>query len=180
MAKEQRKSTASERREEVLFMLKNREDPITGRELADKMEVSRQVIVGDISLLKAKGEPIVATSQGYIYMTDKADSPPIERTIAVKHTPQETEKELTILVDHGVFIKDVTVEHPVYGDLTASVLIWNRRDVQKFLENIKETEASFLSELTDGIHLHTIAADSEEALDEALEALQREGILLKS
>ncbi|SEA73494.1 hypothetical protein SAMN05421743_107189 [Thalassobacillus cyri] len=180
MVKDQKKPKASERREDILVLLKNSEKPITGSELAAEMEVSRQVIVGDVSLLKAKNEPIVATSQGYIYMMDRIDTPPVERTIAVKHTPDQTEKELTILVDHGVFIKDVTVEHPVYGDLTASVLVWNRRDVQKFLDNIRETKASFLSELTDGIHMHTVAAESEEALDEAVEALKKEGILLKS
>ncbi|MFD1019963.1 transcription repressor NadR [Thalassobacillus hwangdonensis] len=177
---DQRSVKSSERRERILNLLKHSREPIKGSDLAEMLDVSRQVIVGDVSLLKAKNLPIVATSQGYLFMSDQTDSFAIERTIACKHLPEESEIELNILVDHGVFVKDVTVEHPVYGDLMASLRIANRRDVKKFMEEIRATSAAFLLELTGGIHLHTIAADNEGAIQEALEALEEKGILLQS
>ncbi|MBM7551904.1 transcription repressor NadR [Thalassobacillus pellis] len=180
MTREQKKMKAPERRREILSLLQSEKEPIKGGELAEKMKVSRQVIVGDVSLLKAKNEPIIATSQGYLYVQENKAAPAFERTIACRHSAEQTETELNILVDHGVFIKDVTVEHPVYGDLTASLLLANRRDVQTLLERIRETKSSYLLELTGGIHLHTISADNNKAIEEALDALQAEGILLKS
>lgn len=180
MSKSSKRMKASERREHILSLLKQKGAPVTGSSLAEEMNVTRQVIVGDVSLLKAGNEPIVATSQGYMYMFDAKDDLPYKRTIVCQHTAEETERELNILVDHGVHVLDVVVEHPIYGDLTAHVGISNRRDVKKFIDQVHSEKASFLLELTDGIHTHTIASDSKEALVEAVEALDQAGILMKN
>ncbi|MGM2835564.1 3H domain-containing protein, partial [Bacillus cereus group sp. Bce025] len=45
-------------------------------------------------------------------------------------------------------------------------------------QKIENTNASYLSQLTDGIHLHTIEADSKEKLDAACEALDKAGFLV--
>lgn len=170
---DQKKVLGEERRSLILTLLKESNGPLTGSELATKTSVSRQVIVGDITLLRAKDEPIIATSQGYIYIKNQSALAHVERTIPSFHPPERTEEELNILVDHGVTVKDVKIEHPVYGDLTASILVSNRREVKSFMKKIKETNASYLSELTDGIHLHTISAPTEKHLIEAEEALRR-------
>ena len=82
-----------------------------------------------------------------------------------EHEPSRTEEELYLLVDLGVTVKDVAIEHPIYGDLTASMMVSNRKDVQAFLTKMVDTKASYLLELsTDGIHLHTLSAPSEELL----------------
>ncbi|WP_173918459.1 transcription repressor NadR [Halobacillus sp. Marseille-Q1614] len=174
------KMKASQRREEILNILKERTEPITGSSLAERMDVTRQVIVGDVSLLKASGEPIIATSQGYVYMTESREQLPFKRTIVVQHTPEQTEEELNILVDHGVHVLDVLIEHPVYGDLKARLEIASRRDVRKFLERIASANAAYLLELTEGIHSHTIAAAKEEHLNEAVKDLKEKGILFES
>ncbi|MYL20354.1 HTH domain-containing protein [Halobacillus litoralis] len=179
MSQSSKKMKANERREYILTLLKQRGVPITGSALAEEMNVTRQVIVGDVSLLKAGNEPIVATSQGYMYMSEAKEDLAYQRTIVCRHEGSETEDELNILVDHGVHVRDVVVEHPVYGDLTARLQISNRRDVKKFIEKVRSTNAPFLLELTGGIHTHTIAAESREALDEAEQALKEAGILLK-
>ena len=173
-----KKMLADERRALLLDMLKNSHQPITGAELAAKTNVSRQIIVGDITLLKAKNEPIIATSQGYLYMQAASQNVQVERTIACNHTPENTEEELNILVDQGVTVKDVRIEHPVYGDLTASIMVSNRREVKQFMEKIHNTNAGYLSELTEGIHLHTIVAPTERALDEAEKAMRSAGFLI--
>ncbi|MDQ0254177.1 transcriptional regulator of NAD metabolism [Evansella vedderi] len=168
-----------ERRYKILSLLKERKKPQTGSALAEELNVSRQVIVQDISLLKAKNIPIMATSQGYILSEGDEKTLPFSRIIACYHPPERTEEELNIIVDHGVTVKDVKIEHPVYGDLTSSIMVSNRKEVKQFLVRIKETKASYLSELTDGIHLHTLEAKSEEDIDDAVKALGDAGFLLK-
>jgi len=177
---EQKKILGEDRRKFILQLLKESSTPITGSDLAEQTNVSRQVIVGDITLLKAKNEPIIATSQGYIYLKQSSSMPVFERTIACRHTPKDTEKELNLLVDHGVLVKDVKIEHAVYGDLTASIMVSNRQEVKQFLKRLETTQASLLSELTGGFHLHTISATTEQALNKAESALKAEGILLES
>lgn len=173
------KILGAERRHLLINTLKEAHEPIPGRELGEMTNVSRQVIVGDITLLKAKGEPIMATSRGYIYMPPQVEPKQIEKVIVCSHTPEQTAKELNILVDHGVTVKDVKIEHQVYGDLTASVMVSNRNEVKNFIENIQQTNASFLLELTEGIHLHTIIANSEEEIANAEKALRKANILVE-
>ena len=177
--KDQKKIFGDERRDFLLQLLKESSEPITGSELAAKANVSRQVIVGDITLLKAKGDPIIATSQGYIYLKQASLTPSFERVIACYHPPENTEEELNILVDCGVTVKDVKIEHPVYGDLTAAVMVSNRKETKQFMEKIKSTNASYLSELTEGFHLHTLSAPSEKNLDDAEQALRKAKFLVE-
>ncbi|MBM7691907.1 transcriptional regulator of NAD metabolism [Peribacillus deserti] len=176
--KEEKKLLGESRRNRLLDLLKESNAPITGSELARLTNVSRQIIVGDITLLKARNEPIIATSQGYLFLHTPASPALSERTIACQHSPGQAKEELYILVDLGVTVKDVKVEHPVYGDLTASIMVSNRHEVDQFLEKIKQTNAAYLSELTEGIHLHTISASNENTLNQAVAALKDAGYLI--
>ncbi|MDM5156625.1 transcription repressor NadR [Bacillus sp. DX1.1] len=175
---DQKKILGEERRQLILQWLLATDEPLSGNELSKKTNVSRQVIVQDISLLKARNEPIIATAQGYLYLKPQAKQNTFERVIVCQHKPEEVRQELTTLVDHGVTIKDVKVEHPVYGDLTASIMVGNRFDVEQYLKKIEDTKAVYLSQLTEGIHLHTIEADSTAKLNAACEALDRAGFLV--
>lgn len=172
----QHKMPPAERRRYILNLLKNSHEPLTGKSIAEKSGVSRQVIVQDISILKAKDYPIMASSQGYFYMNHKPNT--IRHMIAVHHTPEETEKELYILVDHGITVKNVIVEHPIYGELTASLMVSNRSEVDHFLQTVHDTKASYLSELTEGVHLHTLEADSMNKINLACQKLKEANILL--
>lgn len=177
MKKVGQKQTGEERRKTILEWLKSSSEPLTGSDLAKKTNVSRQVIVQDVSLLKAKNIPIMATSQGYIYVEESKKPYPYEKMIASRHSPDRTMEELNLIVDYGVTVKDVIVEHPVYGDLTASIMVHTRKEVGDFIEKVRETKASYLSQLTEGLHLHTLCADSEEKLLQVTEALGRAGFL---
>ncbi|WP_335869216.1 transcription repressor NadR [Bacillus sp. 2205SS5-2] len=174
-----KKILGEERRQLILTKLKNVQRPVTGSELAKSMNVSRQVIVSDITLLKARNEPIIATSQGYLFLPKRKEKT-VEKTVACLHSPDRTEEELNLLVDIGVLVQDVKIEHPVYGDLTASIRVATRNDVKEFMKKVRETKASFLSELTDGVHLHTLVADSDETLLHAEETLRLHGFLVQS
>ncbi len=178
MSKE-KKILGEERRQVILKWLMEADKPLSGSELSKKTHVSRQVIVQDISLLKARNEPIMATPQGYVYLKPFTHQNKYERIIACHHPPDKAGDELTLLVDHGVTVKDVKVEHPIYGDLTASIMVSNRYEVEQYLKQMKETNAPYLSQLTGGVHLHTIEADSLGKLDAACSALKGLGFLIE-
>lgn len=173
-----KKLLGEERRTFLVDLLKTTQQAITGNDLAKQTSVSRQVIVNDMALLKARNEPIIATSQGYMYLTAETDIY-FEKQVASHHTEERTEEELQLLVDAGVTVKDVTIVHPVYGDLTASIMVSNRYDVEQFIQKMKQTAASPLLALTEGAHLHTLTADSEDKLNRAIETLQLHGFLPK-
>ncbi|SFE26962.1 hypothetical protein SAMN05192532_10149 [Alteribacillus iranensis] len=179
MDKNNKKILGEERRELIMKWLVEEDEPITGSDLAARTKVSRQVIVQDISLLKAKSYPILATSRGYMLLKDRQEKK-LRRQIPCFHPSdiEITEMELNIFVDHGAKVIDVSIEHPIYGDLTASLMIETRRDVQQFVKNLRDTNAPLLSELTDGTHIHTVEVDSERALREIESELEKKGMLL--
>ena len=176
----EKKYSAEERRDYLVSVLKEETKPIKGGELAKLCSVSRQIIVGDITLLKARNYPIIATPNGYLYLQNEASRTKSKSIIiASEHLPEDTEKELQLIVDCGVTVKDVRVEHPLYGDLTASIMVSNRSDVRQFIMKLKTTNAALLSQLTNGIHLHTLEAQTEEQLQHAIDSLRDAGFLIE-
>jgi hypothetical protein len=157
------------RRQSLATLLKEREGPVTGAELATVFGVSRQVIVQDVAVLRAQGEKIMATPQGYIHMQQSQNR--YVRTLACQHTSEGIELELALILDNGGIILDVVVEHQIYGELKAPLMIRTRRDLMSFMEKLRDTGAKPLSHLTGGIHLHTIEAASEAVLDQIESAL---------
>lgn len=174
-----KKILGEQRRELLLKHLKVAATPITGTALAKLANVSRQVVVNDITLLKARNEPILATSQGYVYMQTEQTHDYVERTIACRHTQAQTEEELLTIVDFGVTVQNVSVEHAVYGEITANIHVSNRHEVQQFLQKLQAANATYLSALTDGTHLHVLRAPSVDALDHAIAALREKGFLIE-
>ena len=83
------------------------------------------------------------------------------------------------MVDNGCQVVDVVVEHPIYGQLTGQLHLSSRYDVQEFSRSISESSAKPLSDLTGGIHLHTLRCPSEAAFQRVRSALEAEGFLLK-
>ncbi|MFC7684546.1 transcription repressor NadR [Ureibacillus sp. GCM10028918] len=174
-----KKMLGEDRRHELLHILKTTNEPITGTDLANHANVSRQVIVNDMNLLKARNEPIIATSQGYVYLKREEQMEVFERKIVCLHTAAQAEDEMLTIVDCGVTLKSVSIDHPVYGEITASMMLSNRHDVKTFLHRISKTQANYLSVLTDGTHLHEISASSEELLDRAEHMLRAKGYLVE-
>lgn len=151
-------------------------DPVSGDALAARFGVSRQAIVRDVAVLRAAGQPIVATVRGYLLAKPGAGG--IRAVVAVRHDPQDAVAELTALVDLGVLVCDVVVEHAVYGELRVELRLASRTDVATWAASTARTGAHLLSELTDGVHLHTLEADDPARLAEARAVLDRLGFLL--
>ncbi|MBP1045945.1 transcription repressor NadR [Enterococcus sp. BWM-S5] len=165
----------AQRRSEILSVLEVAEAPVSAGKLAGKFVVSRQIIVGDVALLRAAGHEIVATARGYLL--ERKEPTDFIRKIACQHQPNQTEDELSCIVALGGEILDVIVEHPIYGELTGNLRIRTQEDVKRFINSYKKSNASLLSELTGGIHLHTIRCENEEVLKKIKQALLEKGIL---
>ena len=145
---------AEERRQAIRELLQNSKQPVSASALAARFAVSRQIIVGDIALLRAAGAEISATPRGYVILRETAG---LVRQVAVQHDAAGMEAELNAMVDQGCTVLDVIVEHPIYGQLTGPLQLASRYDVAQFLARCSQPDARPLSELTEGIHLHTLS-----------------------
>ena len=157
-----------ERRKKIISIMRESSEPISGGKLGRETGVSRQVVVQDIALLRTEGYLIMATARGYVL-----DEPrKTDRLFMMFHTDERTEEELQAVVDLGGCVVDVMVNHRVYGKMSAPLNIRNRRDVQVFMNQLKNGKSAPLKNITSGYHFHRISADSEEILDEIEEALK--------
>lgn len=166
---------AAERRAELLRVLHSASAPVSAGALAERFGVSRQIIVGDVALLRAAGEAVSATPRGYVCAQEAA--PALLRTVACVHTAEQTGEELRIFVDHGCCVQDVIVEHPVYGQLTGALDLRSRYDVEEFLR--RSAGAAPLSSLTSGLHLHTLRCPDEASFARVRRALRERGFLFE-
>ena len=166
------------RRDVILKTLSQHDKPLTGRQLAQWFEVSRQAIVSDIALLRAQGHEIVATPRGY-QLQKPTETPSHTAMLAVTHAPEQTGLELNALVEGGVRVLNVIVEHPLYGDLVGSLMLTNREDVAAFLRRVQAKDAPLLSELTDGVHLHTVEFDHLQQFKDVETQLETMGFLYR-
>lgn len=160
------------RRETILQRLRTAE-PVSATALAKELGVSRQIIVGDVALLRAAGHPISATPRGYVSAAESG----LTRVLACLHDSGQMEEELNAVVDMGCEVVDVIVEHPIYGQLTGALRLRSRYDVEQFLQKARQDGARPLSQLTGGLHLHTLRAESEAALERAQDKLEELGFL---
>lgn len=167
----------NKRRENLIKILNNQTEPISGSELSRMLSVSRQIIVQDIALLRAVDYNVLSTTKGYLLY--HSDFLRVKRLLKVKHTTEQIEDELCTIVDHGGKILDVLVLHEIYGEIATELIIRNRQDVYDFVKKVNEKKIVPLKELTDGVHRHTIEAESEAVLDQIEEALKEKHYLFE-
>lgn len=122
--------SGEKRRENLLKILQESTNPVSGTELAEKFNVSRQIVVQDIALLRAKNHEIISTHKGYILNDEET----FKRVFKVKHTTEQIPDELNLIVDLGGVVDDVFVYHKVYGVIKVDMNIKSRRDVKKYIE----------------------------------------------
>jgi len=167
---------AEKRREKIFDIISNAKTPVSASALAGDLGVSRQVIVGDIAILRAAGHEIIATARGYMLPNFKETN---QYKIVCQHPPEDTKDELYTIVDHGAQVLNVRVEHNMYGEITGHLNLSTRQDVDTFMDRVENSEVKLLSELTMGIHIHTIACDNLSHFEQVQAALSAAGYLYR-
>lgn len=158
---------ADDRRKEIIALLLSEQKPVSGGALSERFGVSRQIIVQDISVLKASGYEILSTHHGYIVQ----QTPLAERVFKVHHTTEQTEDELSCIVELGGTVVDVFVWHKVYGKVEAKLNIFSHMHIKQFIEGVRSGKSIELMNITGGYHYHTVRAESEDILDKIGAAL---------
>ena len=164
---------ANERRKAIVNLLLTEKKPIPGGVISEKFSVSRQIIVQDISVLKASGYDILSTHLGYVIQT----TPLAERVFKLHHTTEQTEDELSLIIENGGTVVDVFVWHKAYGKIEAPLNIFSPLHVKQFIEAVRSGKSTELMNITGGYHYHTVRADSEEILDKIENALNERGYI---
>ena len=187
-------ATKSEaRRASLLDALRSADAPVSGGQLANTLNVSRQIIVQDIALLREAGANIVATTKGYVLantaqttaqaMAQNAAEQPAAaldepaRTFKLHHEVEQTREELQTIIALGGRVHNVSISHRAYGRITAPLEIADQADIERFIHDIESGKSSPLSTATSGYHYHLVSAPSNEALEAIGRALADKGFL---
>lgn len=169
---------AEQRRNLIIEKLEKMSVPVCATSLAEEFGVTRQIIVADIALLRAGGLAIRSEHKGYIL--DKPDESLLTKKIAVKHGKDMVTDEFYAIVDNGGRVLDVTVEHSVYGKISAEINVSSRYDADKFVDKINLSGVNPLSLLTHGLHIHTVAVENEESFRRIRDKLTELGIFIEA
>lgn len=166
---------SEDRRQEILSFLGNTENPIPANVLKERFDVSRQVIVQDIAILRANGYDITSTNRGYVLNT-KAQA---TRIFKCRHSFEELVEEGDMIISSGGKIEDIFVNHRIYGRISARLALYNRIHVEELYRSLVSGASKPLMSVTDGYHYHTVTAESESALDEIENKLRVRGFLIE-
>ena len=184
---------AAQRRERILTRLNSAGAPLSASTLAAELGVSRQIVVGDVALLRAGGKPFPAESIG---LTERAGGAQIDATprgyqlhpaekgyagilACVHRTQEEMRRELYTVVDQGGTVVDVAVENSLYGEIRATLNLCNRYDVDNFIRQAADAPESLLSRMTGGVHLHTLRCPDKDTFARIRDALEQQGLLYR-
>lgn len=166
-----------ERREEILRMLRESSGYINAAEFAAHFGVTRQIIISDIALLRANGHQIQAARKGY--RLEDRDTGMI-CPVMCRHSSEQVLDELYTVVDNGGSVVSVVVEHPIYGQICADLNIDSRYDAQEFVSRMQSANASQLSDLTGGFHIHMLRVPDEACFARITDGLRAQGILAET
>lgn len=166
------------RRTAIMVYLQRQAGPVSGTELARQFGVSRQAIVQDIALLRAENRNIISTNKGYVLFHPQEKHIGCTTVISVNHTAEQVLDEMLAIVEYGGSMLDVFIDHDLYGQLRANLVINDEDDAKEFCQKMTGNTSSSLKELTEGSHYHTITAPSEKILGLIQKDLQEKGILV--
>lgn len=153
---------AEKRREEILSLIGNTDNPIPANVLKDKFNVSRQVIVQDIAILRANGYDVTSTNRGYVL----GRAARALRIFKCRHSFDEIVDEGALIIGAGGKVEDIFVNHRVYGKISARLNLENRTHVEELYRSLVSGASKPLMSVTDGYHYHTVSAESEDILNE--------------
>ena len=127
----------NKRRQAIIDILKNSLQPVSGTYLAKTLQVSRQVIVQDIALLRAGDYDIYSTHKGYVLNTQKA-------TLNIASRRDIKNYMTNLQTGHSSLLKNVTSGyhyHTVHAD-NEEILDEIQEELQKagFLAQLQEYE----------------------------------------
>lgn len=162
-------------------MLQCADQPLSATHIANTFHVSRQIVVGDVALLRASGHQIDSTPRGYLLNTETENGQPFPYVgmVATNHTAEQVLDELYTIVDFGGTVIDVSIEHPIYGQISGKLDVRSRYDADIFMGKVNQYSTKPLSVLTSGIHLHRVGTRDEDTFLRIKAALKEKGFLLE-
>ena len=137
----------NKRRQAIIDILKNSLQPVSGTYLAKTLQVSRQVIVQDIALLRAGDYDIYSTHKGYVLNTQKVCKRIfniVKATLNIASRRDIKNYMTNLQTGHSSLLKNVTSGyhyHTVHAD-NEEILDEIQEELQKagFLAQLQEYE----------------------------------------
>ena len=137
---------AAERRQKIIDILSQTQVPISASSLASRLGVSRQIIVGDVALLRAANHDVISTPKGYV-MSQALYSHQFIGKIACQHGPERTKEELDSIKkwlkeNYNSSIKSVSfLLHHEHGFKQAPLQEIDEETYNKMVSRIKKIDS---------------------------------------
>lgn len=155
----------------ILHRLATGGAPVKGSVLAEECQVTRQVIVSDISKLRVLGKKIVSTPRGYQLIIPERQG--LKKILQCRHGMEQVREELYTIVDLGGAVLNVSVEHESYGYLKMEMKVRTHEDADHYVSYLRDSKTTFMSNLKDGIHRYLIETKSNDAMMKIRHALDQ-------
>jgi len=168
---------ASERREELLKLLNSSAKPLAGGVLAKELKVSRQIVVGDIALLRAGGEDIISTNDGYLINRSGGDLNLV--TVRLKHRTEDMFDVLCTIIDEGATVQSLYIDHSIYGRVSIPFKVLNRAEARSVSEALMESGEKAIGDITGFKQYYEISAANQLILLRVQKSLNDKGYLIK-
>lgn len=169
-----------ERRAQLYKMLEQGEESLSGTYLSKVLNVTRQIIVGDVAILRSGGKKILSTARGY-----KLEDPEKGKEFwqdlncqSQNMDAAELEDELNVVVDNGGIIHGMTLSHAVYGIIRIAMDLYSRRDVRQYMDRLRKEKGLLITALTQGKHTLSVETRNKEDMNALKEGLKGMGLLV--
>jgi len=171
-----------ERRTKLYEMLEQGEEPLTGKFLSQALNVTRQIIVGDVAILRSGGKKILSTARGYkLERLEKENEFWQELNCQSQNMDEaEMEDELNVIVDNGGIVHGLTLSHAVYGVIRVPMNLYSRRNVHLYMNRLRKEKGLLITALTQGKHTLSVKTRDVEDMNALIEELKEMGFLAHS
>lgn len=171
------------RREKLLEILQNATESISGAALSKELNVTRQVIVSDITILRCSGYQILSSTKGYLMASNESAQKSLGYHVIAckgeKLNEDELRSEFYTVVDNGGGIRGIYLKSPLYGEIQVKMDLHCRRDVEQYLTQMKELNAPFIAVITNGAHCLNVRTHTADEAQEIVKSLNELGLLDK-
>jgi transcriptional regulator of NAD metabolism len=147
--------------------------------LAGLLGVSRQIVVGDVALLRAAGYDVEATPRGYL-LPGSARIFRENFCCGFSGDFENMRQGMYAIVDNGGVLETMEMPDPLYGQVTSRVSLSNRYEVDRFVNRaIDLAKDEKQSRIPCGSHVAVVSGRSRETLERIRAVLRGRGNLVE-
>jgi transcriptional regulator of NAD metabolism len=136
------------RRERLVEILENNEEPLTATALGLEFGVSRQTVVNDISVLRASRVPIMSSRWGYYVSNEEGGM--LKRTLPIICEEMNAYNVFRSILGYGGRVLGGKIYHPYHDIIRADFSVKDSQELMVYQQKIANGEHQSMLSLSAG------------------------------